>query len=664
MEYVVAAGIIYTGYLLAKDDKNAKSETTGLKKLPINKRTNGNNIYESREFNKVEQHVKDLSQKMLEKATDKNSTVVIPGPPQHYMPGEVNKVERSSVPVEANKYQDNNSIHEVNKKLPSVIFKPKPMKNSSGGFSGISLTGEPIDPSKFVHNNMVPFFGSTVKQNVDETASRTVFENMTGSMNNYKQKQEVANNKFADIATNMGNPYGFQSMSSFEQERYHVSNRRNNEAPIEQIRVGPGLNKGYTSEPSGGFQQADTRKYVLPKNVDELRVKTNPKVSYGNRIIAGKRISKPGKIGVVNKNLPDSFYINNPDRYFTTVGAVTGPKQRPNVLVRPTHRKDSNVYHVGPATEVGGSKSEKRNMTKYKKSTKQVLGDYGWRNLEKVGEWLGDFFDYGKKTTSMKRTLRQQLADKNRTGGVQRGRNAPVYNKNLRATRKTNVIGNPRQSGNVQSSQERGYVKDPKDVARTTMKETTIDQDYMGNPDGLTYQDGGYQIRKYKFDETNRDTTSVAYMTNAEATASTRKGAHTVNKYEAKPTLRSEQTVDYTGNAHGEDKPRSYQDIYNATVRSIREDVAKGRAPAHSGPKKTNGAKNIKMTTKRTGDLKNKILNKRGVVSTKTYNSIPQINKCNETRDKMTLPNVPLQNRLDPDLLDQLKENPFTRPFA
>ena len=70
------------------------------------------------------------------------------------------------------------------------------------------------------------------------------------------------------------------------------------------------------------------------------------------------------------------------------------------------------------------------------------------------------------------------------------------------------------------------------------------------------------------------------------------------------------------------------------------------------------------MTTKRTGDLKNKILNKRGVVSTKTYNSIPQINKCNETRDKMTLPNVPLQNRLDPDLLDQLKENPFTRPFA
>ena len=37
-----------------------------------------------------------------------------------------------------------------------------------------------------------------------------------------------------------------------------------------------------------------------------------------------------------------------------------------------------------------------------------------------------------------------------------------------------------------------------KDKFEKSMKETTIDQDYMGNPDGLTYQDGGYQIRKYK----------------------------------------------------------------------------------------------------------------------------------------------------------------------
>lgn len=660
MEYVVALGIIYTGYLLTKKDEDSKFSK--IKKIPSNKLPNGDNIYQSEEFNKVEGHVRELSTKMFKKAANKNSTVVVPGPPTAYLPGEINKVNKSSVPVEANMYQNNNSVNEVNKRLPNVIYQPKRMNNSSGGFSGISLTGEKINPSKFVHNNMVPFFGSTVKQNIDEKANQSTVENFTGNFSNYQMKKEVKT--MFKPQNNVTNPYGMQSMSSFEQDRYYVSNRRNNEAPIEQIRVGPGLNQGYTSKPSGGFQQADTRDYILPKNVDELRVQTNPKRSYQGRINGGKRISKPGKIGVVNKNLPDSFYINNPDRYFTTVGAIEGPKQRPNILVKPTNRKDNNRFHIGPATNVSGNKNGKRDITKYKKSTKQVLNNYGWRNLEKVGEWLGDFFDYGKKTTSMKTTLRQQLADKNRTGNIQTGRNAPIYNKNLRATRKTNVIGNSRQAGNAKPNEYRGYVKDEADVARTTMKETTLEQNFLGNANAQTYKNSGYKVRKYKFDETNRETTSIAYVPNAEATSNTKKGGYRTNKFEAKPTIRGDVTVDYTGNAHGENKPISHEAACNSTVRSIREDVAKGRAPSNSGPKKTNGAINIKMTTRRTGDLKNKILNKRGVISTKTYNSLPQIDKCNETRDKMTVPNEPLANRLDPGVIDQLRENPFTRSLS
>ena len=38
---------------------------------------------------------------------------------------------------------------------------------------------------------MVPFFGSTVKQNVDSGMSRTKFENFTGSQENYRNKKEV-----------------------------------------------------------------------------------------------------------------------------------------------------------------------------------------------------------------------------------------------------------------------------------------------------------------------------------------------------------------------------------------------------------------------------------------------------------------------------------------
>ena len=70
-----------------------------------------------------------------------------------------------------------------------------------------------------------------------------------------------------------------------------------------------------------------------------------------------KTVDEDWEVGDVKHYRPDKFYHNNPDRYFTTVGAISGPKQRPNVLVRPTHRRNTNKYHVGPATNVAGSKS-------------------------------------------------------------------------------------------------------------------------------------------------------------------------------------------------------------------------------------------------------------------------------------------------------------------
>merc|ERR1711871_661145 len=104
-------------------------------------------------------------------------------------------------------------------------------------------------------------------------------------------------------------------------DRYNVGNKRENESPIEKIQVGPGLNQGYTSSPSGGFQQPDTRDYVLPKNTDQIRVKTNPKISYYGRINSGEKINKP-----------DTFYVQNSDRYLTTTGAVIAPEQRPCIV--------------------------------------------------------------------------------------------------------------------------------------------------------------------------------------------------------------------------------------------------------------------------------------------------------------------------------------------
>ena len=67
----------------------------------------------------------------------------------------------------------------------------------------------------------------------------------------------------------------------------------------------------------------ESRDQWLPKTVDELRVATNPKLEYNLNNLEGPAqsvIKNPGLIGRVEKQLPDTFYINSQDRWLTTTG--------------------------------------------------------------------------------------------------------------------------------------------------------------------------------------------------------------------------------------------------------------------------------------------------------------------------------------------------------
>ena len=139
-----------------------------------------------------------------------------------------------------------------------------------------------------------------------------------------------------------------------------IRDRRNsNNKPFESQRVAPGLNQGYTTQGSGGFNSGmESRDQWLPKTVDELRVATNPKLEYNLNNLEGPAqsvIKNPGLIGRVEKQLPDTFYINSQDRWLTTTGGEKGqalrPEQEMGIIRRPTDRHD----YMGPAaaTEVG-----------------------------------------------------------------------------------------------------------------------------------------------------------------------------------------------------------------------------------------------------------------------------------------------------------------------
>jgi hypothetical protein len=74
---------------------------------------------------------------------------------------------------------------------------------------------------------------------------------------------------------------GMPVETDFIQSRINPSLRYNMEKPCENVHVAPGLNKGYTTEGSNGYNSGmKARSIWKPKTVDELRVDTDPKVSY------------------------------------------------------------------------------------------------------------------------------------------------------------------------------------------------------------------------------------------------------------------------------------------------------------------------------------------------------------------------------------------------
>ena len=125
-------------------------------------------------------------------------------------------------------------------------------KELNGSVHFQSLTGD-IKPAKSIkHNNMVPFFGSHVTQqtvNLDSTEGR--LDNLQGAGSQQFRKKEQAP-LFAP-QKNMGWAHGSPNMSDFMQSRVNPAMKMSNVKPFVSENVGPGLNRGYTTLGSGGY---------------------------------------------------------------------------------------------------------------------------------------------------------------------------------------------------------------------------------------------------------------------------------------------------------------------------------------------------------------------------------------------------------------------------
>jgi hypothetical protein len=201
------------------------------------------------------------------------------------------------------------------------------------------------------HNNEVPYFGSNVTQSMYSGATNHVLDNHTGSGKEYFQKREVKS--FFDAKPGTGQPFGNQNESEFMQSRMVSGQNMKNVFPIDQVQVGPGANDGYTNIPKGGYQQDQIREFALPPTTDELRVVTNPKLSYEPPVIPGANtVTLPGIQADVKKNKPDRFAIYGMDRVNTAVGVQTAPTIYAEQPMKAQARETTEKEYFG---SVGGT---------------------------------------------------------------------------------------------------------------------------------------------------------------------------------------------------------------------------------------------------------------------------------------------------------------------
>lgn len=454
---------------------------------------------------------------------------------------------------------------------PSVAMNPTGVEKNPDygtGFVTSELTGERMPSKDFTHNNMVPFFGGRIKQNVAADTNTSILDAYNGTGSTDLRKKEVET-MFNTGQTPYGNPFGMEDNTDFFQERLSSDvgqlRRRNNERPFEPTRVASALDEKFGLTGKGGFQQLEINeimKKAMP-TTEKLRVADNPKLTYKQPVVPGQRFvtAGPDNPGEVRKYKPDTFYIDEAGERF--IGAFAEEHQaettRPIQVYKFVTRPETSSEFIGPAAsqEFG----ETYVSGEYRMPMAQQYGGAGYRNADMTGYYTNDVdqpeADYGRSSIEIRPNERLGTQDRVMGLNLAPADNQLVsvhYTDSARPTNRAETVGNIRQTGTPT-----GYangapavtVWDPSDVARTTVKETTIE---WGNL-GLGIASAAAQPTKLKV----YDPDDIARPTQ-------------------KAQISAKSEYFGAGNAVRKDFT-SHEAAYNMRLNPNKEQVAKGRKP-------------------------------------------------------------------------------------
>jgi Family of unknown function (DUF5899) len=531
-----------------------------------------------------------------------------------------------------------------------------------------TMAGTTVSREDFTHNNMQPFYGSTVKQNMNPDAMSSILESRTGR-SDFKQRKQAVECFFEPTA---GYSYvcGMPDTSDFMRSRIADFGRRANDFPIDQVRVGPGIGQGFTDRPEGGYQQAVTLDYVMPKTVDELRVATNPKLIPALKNPQGhmKGISQRGKIGQFEKRHPDTYYEQTPDMLLKTTGDHLKESLQPEQVVKATSRVDTHIDYKGAAfphagqpgsgsdddygkdgvlvyrneRDITGTRTVVNNVTSYVKAVIAPLLDIFRHNHKEYT--IDSARVYGnmqaqipsKPTTYdpvlgvMKTTIKEQLIHDTTIMNLHSAVDAPPVEGDDEA-RKTQRETLPEVCTTVGMASHKYNVTvyDVDSVAKTTVRQTTPESGSM-----------------YGFmdDKNNRG----AYATIDVVAPLTQKQFTSDTEYSGV----AESATDF--------RPMSQEADYNAEIDGTREmmNIASGNTPSAAGAFIGVTKDQIDMQTKRV--MEDSITTRETGNYRAVQTSVLPIKPCDITHPVAREMDNPQIGRLDGDYVSALQSNPYT----
>ena len=520
------------------------------------------------------------------------------------------------------KYFDRSAHSRVSENNP-------PGNVGSGKLPTISMTGEIIDVNNFKHNNMQPFFGAKIKgSTASANTAESMLDNMQGQGSQMKRKEAVA--PLFKPRGNLQYTNGAPNASDFLQSRVAPSMRMANIKPWNEEQVAPALNKGFTTEGSNGLNSGmEARDSWLPKTVNELRVDTNPKMTFGldghqgpaNAFI--KETTSVETQGKIEKNKPDTYYSVGESRWFTTTGLEKAQSARSEEVMRDVNRATTSCPYFGNGDAAEGEATYVKG--EYGAPRRPELGCNGITNPFASGKSVPTDGDYGVSGYSSLPNNRSTTRQPQEYGGVQgmvKAIVAPILDV-IRPSRKEDAIGNMRKTGNAGATVPMQPIYNPSDRTKTTIRETTegkLDNNHLNINSQIDMGMGAYLVSKQQPATVQRATTCRSY------------------EGSAGPAV------------YGRNK------LYDAAYRQ-RNNVNKTyeNRPNQGGTQIFQQNDNIQITKKDSDRNNNRMWApssmSQHIPSTQTYGkmNVPQYNNGKE------------MERIEPDILTAFKDNPYTQ---